>query len=143
MAETALVDTRIKAGAELLQILDAAFFGPIFAALWFRHPEAEDWHFVIGSDLVDREGPLAASRRLLDALRGYSWEAGISLLDLYVVGRRDPLVKPLRSAPRITGTAEPVHISSALVDGSFIEDAYVYRNIWDGTDSSVARVASR
>jgi hypothetical protein len=142
MAETALVEPNITAGAELLRILDTTLEA-IFAALWYRDPDAEDWRFVIGSDVVDREGPIAANRRLLEALRGYSWEAGISPLDVYVVGRRDPLVEALRSAPQVTGTIGPVHLSSALVGGRFIEDAYIYRNTWDGTASSVTRAASR
>jgi len=142
MAETALVDAKIKAGAELLQILDATF-GPIFAALWYREPEAKDWRFVIGSDLVDREGPIAANRRLLDALGGYSWEVGISPLDVYVVGRRDPLVEALRSALHTAGTSGPVHVSGALDGGRFIEDAYIYCNTWDGTGASVTRAVSR
>ena len=140
MVATALVDAQIKAGAELLQLLDAAF-GPIFAALWYRGPDAEDWRLVIGSDLVDREGPLATNRRLLDALRGYSWDAGISPLDVSVVGRRDPLMHVLRSAPETMGTREPVHLSGALVGGHFVEDAYIYRNARDGAGSAVARAA--
>ena len=138
MAETALVDAKIKAGAELLQILDTTF-GPIFAALWYRAPDAEDWRFVIGSDLVDREGPLAANRHLVDALRGYSWEVGISPLDVSVVGRRDPLMVILRSAPETVGSRGPLRISGAVVGGHFVEDAYIYRNAWDGTGASVTR----
>jgi hypothetical protein len=141
MAETALVDAKITAGAELLQILDTTL-GSIFAALWYRAPDAEDWRFVIGSDLVDREGPLAANRRLLDALRGYSWEVGISPLDVSVVGRRDPLMQVLRSTLATTGTREPVRVSGAVVGGHFVEDAYIYRNAWDGTGAPASRAAS-
>ena len=62
MAEETLVGPKIAAGARLLQVLDAEL-GDIFAAFWYREPEADEWRLVIGSDRVDRVGPTAANSR--------------------------------------------------------------------------------
>jgi hypothetical protein len=137
MAETTLVEPKIRAGAELLEELDSRL-GDVFAAFWYRDPEAEDWRLVIGSDVVDREGPTAANRRLLEALpqlrEGWSnWMTAvpeISPLEIELVGRRHPLVEMLRTLSTQPMTLRtPLHIYRTVLGNHYVDDAYVYRSV--------------
>jgi hypothetical protein len=126
MAEAILVEPKIKAGAELLHILDTAL-GDVFAAFWYRDPDTEDWRLLIGSDVVDREGPTVANGHLVAILN--SREIGLSLFELALVGRNHPLVLMLKSLPK-TGRktlSTPMHVYRAMVGNHYIEDAYIYR----------------
>jgi hypothetical protein len=142
MADPTLVEPKIKAGAELLQALDRAL-GDVFAAFWYRDPDSGDWRLVIGSDAVDRLGPNAANRRLIDALPQFRADRStrtaavpeISLLELELVGRRDPLVEMLKSVPgtgRLTVDV-PRHIYRTMLGNHYVDEAYIYRTLPNGS----------
>jgi hypothetical protein len=127
MAETTLVDPKIKAGAELLGALDSAL-GAVFGAFWYRDPETEDWRLVIGSDVVDREGSTRANQRLVAIMNDRDF--GLSPLDVLLVGRRHPLVEVLRGVPK-TGPLTlpiPLHVHRTMLGTHYVDDAYVYRS---------------
>jgi hypothetical protein len=89
-----LVAWDLSGGAELLEELDRAQV-PVAAAFW-RYPSGgSDRRLVIATALVDREGRLAAYGHIqsaLDRLPGIR----LSLLDVVVIGERDPMVRHLR-----------------------------------------------
>jgi hypothetical protein len=127
MAEETLVGPKLEAGAALLEVLDAEF-GDIFAAFWYRDPEATEWRLAIGSDLVDRVGPTAANGRLLGILKAH--DTGLSPLEIDLVGRHDPrmgILRALRTQPMPLRVQEPIHIYRTLAGDRYVDDAYVYR----------------
>jgi len=127
MADATLVEPKIKAGAELLHTLDSAL-GDVFAAFWYRDPDTEEWRLLIGSDVVDREGPTPANRHLVAILN--SRELGLSPFEIALVGRNHPLVLMLKGVPK-TGRITlpvPMHVYRAMVGNHYIEDAYIYRS---------------
>lgn len=127
MAEAILVEPKIRAGAEVLQALDDEL-GEVFTAFWYRDPETDDWHLVIGSDVVDREGPTRANSRLLKILKGKDTE--LSPLEVDLVGRRDPLVEAIRTLKTQPMTLRaPMHIYRTMLGGHYVDDAYVYRSV--------------
>jgi hypothetical protein len=127
VADETLVGPKIAAGAGLLQVLDAEL-GDVFAAFWYRDPEADEWRLVIGSDLVDRVGPTAANRRLLEILKEH--DTGLSPLEIDMVGRHHPrmaILRALRTQQMPLRVQEPIHIYRMLVGDQYVDDAYVYR----------------
>ena len=95
MATPTLVRPNIPDGARLLTELDREQF-PLTAAFWpFPESTGRDWHFVISSALVDREGSLPAYQRIQRALRNLS-DMQISVADIVAVGTNDPVVRSLQ-----------------------------------------------
>jgi hypothetical protein len=93
---------------------------------------------VIGSDVVDREGPTAANRRLIEALPQFreglsNWVAAlpeISRLEIELVSRRHPLVETLHALRTQPMTLRaPMHIYRTMLGEPYIDNAYVYRNV--------------
>lgn len=131
MVKTSLVEQDLKDGKRLLEALNnpkpngTSF--RVKAAFWLYRPEWEEWRLVIATPLVDEQGPLATYahlRKILDSIQPLS----LSTHNISVVSpRRDPLVKALRGALRIASDSEDVRFSGAMVGGTYVEDAYLYR----------------
>jgi hypothetical protein len=125
MDKATLVDIDITAGERVLQVLDQAGF-KVSVALWLYSSEFEAWRLYIASPLVDTEGPRQAYVRVLSALRASDPDLS-SAVTIALVSPKDPLIRGLR---RIFGTTRSVHgmrLGGNVIDGMFVEQAYVYR----------------
>ena len=128
MDKKALVDRDIKAGEELIGKLDEKGF-PFNAALWYFDPDAEDWRFIIATDLVQTLGPHKTYERLHPYLAPFRDESELTPMNVTAVTPTDDLSRLLASVIQ-TGPGPGVsHIrfTGNVVNGTFIEDAYIYR----------------
>lgn len=116
MVRADLTREMIEAGRQLLERLDRARFRA-HACFWLYLADSERWNLVIASPEVRARGPLAAYRRIESVARKLPQEARIFAPgDVTAVKDTDPMVALMRS--RFPGKS---------VDGTFIDDAYVYR----------------
>jgi len=112
----------VSEGEELLRTLEQSGF-PITSAFWLHLPEDPPrWRLIIATPLVNSEGPLAAYRRIQEALPGP--ERGLlSLIDVSVVSpdqrRLHEILNELQGGQLWSTTRSTSDVVS--------EDAFVYR----------------
>lgn len=130
MVKTSLVEHDLNEGKKLLEALDRPKpNGTSFrvkAAFWLYRPESMGWRLILATPLVDEKGRLATYahlRKILDSIQPMN----LSTHNISVVSPRDPLVKAFRGALRIAPDSEDVRFSGAMVGGTYVEDAYLYR----------------
>lgn len=130
MVKTSLVEQDLNEGKKLLEALDRPKANGssfrIKAAFWLYRPESMGWRLILATPLVDEKGPLATYahlRKILDSIQPLN----LSTHNISVVSPRDPLVKAFRGALRIASDSEDVRFSGAMVGGTYVEDAYLYR----------------
>ena len=125
MATQALVDRRIDDGERLLEALDAASL-QVPVALWLFTSEWGEWRLTLASPLVDQVGPREVYRQVQRILANMP-DLKLRLDQTWVVGLANPLIAALRSAIRIGPENSGVRLTSNVLNGIFVEDAYVYR----------------
>lgn len=117
----------IDAGAELTRLLDESRL-LVDAALWFYLSENNYWLFIVASPEVRTLGPKNIYKKIQTVIQknllAYSL---IMLKDVRVVDSKDPLILLLRNIVTIGNGVNHVRVSQNVVNGIFIEDAYVYR----------------
>ncbi len=123
MATDLLVTDGIRQGERLLRALDSAHF-PVTTALW--HLSDGIWRYVLGTPVVDRNGPREAYRQVNEVMR--SNNIHVSLSEVTVVSPKDPLVVLIRAAVHTGPTdVSGVRFTANTINHVFIEDAYIYR----------------
>lgn len=125
LVKDALTDEMIEAGKSVLENLDRRHV-LVDAALWFYLAEQNQWRLLLASPEVHVEGPRKTYKRLLQAFRNTAVH-GLSFEDMAVVDTRDPLIQLLRVALRTDRSIGGIRLSKNMVNGHFIEDAYIYR----------------
>ena len=126
MVAPALVDRKIERGKRLIKKLDDSRF-PVAAAFWYYFPEAEQWRLVIASPTVESQGLQAAYTEIHRIQRRGLRLPPLSVGEITAVSPRDPLVKLLSSAIRTGPGLSGIVFSRNVVNGVYIEDAYIYR----------------
>lgn len=126
MVKTTLVEHDIEDGGRLIQALDKNGF-VVQSAFWYLLPDETEWRLLIASPVVERDGPKKAYQRIQSALGRMDPSAALELQNISVVSTKDPLVRllgrALRTGPGISG----IRFSRNTIDGTFVEDAYIYR----------------
>jgi len=121
-----LSDEMISAGAELTRRLDAARF-TVSAALWLYDSDA-GWRFVIGSPEVRTRGPRWAYKQVQSVISKIpEQQSKIPLKDITIVDSSDPLIALLRVAIKTGDGISGIRFSQNVINGTVIEDAYIYR----------------
>ena len=127
MVKPDLTSHMIDSGRQLLELLEQKKFRAR-ACFWFYFPESDRWRFVLASHEVRVRGPLAAyrkiqalARKVPDATEVFAPGAVTVLKD------NDPLVVLLRKTISTGSGTSGVRISNNSIDGTFIDDAYIYR----------------
>ena len=126
MVASALVDRKIERGRRLIKKLDDSRF-PVTAAFWYYFPEAEQWRLVVASPTVDSQGRRAAYAEIHKIQRRGVRLPPLSVSEITAVSPRDPLVKLLSSAIRTRPGIAGIAFSGNVINGVYIEDAYIYR----------------
>lgn len=122
-----LSEVMIKAGTRLIEQLDKVGL-PVEAALWLYIPEAEVWRFVISLPDVKLNGPKQAYEKVQSALSTMKGdESEIGLQNISVVDTKDSMVTLLRHAIRTGAGTSGIRFSRNIINGTYIEDAYIYR----------------
>lgn len=126
MDKTALVERDIKEGEKLIRTLDRADI-PVEAALWFYMAESERWRLLIATRLVDERGPREAYAVIRRALEQLPSRPEIRLPQISVVSPEDDLIQLLRAAIKTGPGIGGIRFTGNVINGVFIDDAYIYR----------------
>ena len=123
MVKTPLVDELKLAGRDLVESLDRSGV-EIRAALWLYLEDGGDWRLVIATPLADRIGSREVYRRLYPI-----WRAGSKLdwSQITITGVNDRMVRLVRSAFPGGHVADGSSLSRQVIEGTYIEDAFIYR----------------
>lgn len=123
-----LSDSMIKAGAKLIERLDASESG-VKSAFWLFFPDDKLWKLVIASPLVDSLGPREYYKKIIDANSAAAKEEDvISLNDIGVTNITNQVVQLLKFAIQTGGGISGIRFSRNTINGHFIEDSYIYRS---------------
>jgi hypothetical protein len=128
MATTALVDkSSIDLGRKVIAALSRAGI-PVTVGLWAFASEPEEWQLTIATPLVDEVGPLAAYGRVQKALQKAGVANGFPPPRIFLRSPKDRVLRLLQKESRALGNLghEDYRLVNASIEGSFVEDAYVY-----------------
>ncbi len=130
MAATPLVAEDIRDGESLIRQLDRDGF-PVSAAFWYFQPDVEKWQLIVASPIVSNHGPLEAYRRLGDSARRVrsprNRQFQLDTTRVKLVKEQDELPSLLRRAITTGHGISGIRFTSNTIDGSYVEDAYIYR----------------
>jgi len=114
-------------GATLVMELDNLGASPD-AALWYYFADTGAWKLLIADRKVVSDGPRAVYRQVLKALQKLRDRVThIVLEDVTVVMPDAPIIFLLRRALSVSPGPAGVRFSRNVIDGTMIEDAYIYR----------------
>lgn len=123
-----LSDSMIKAGAKLIERLDAEKAG-VGSAFWLYFSEENTWKLIIASSLVDSLGPREYYKKIVSAnSSAEDEEQVISLNDIGVTNTTNQIVQLLKFAVGTGDGISGIRFSRNTINGHFIEDSYIYRS---------------
>jgi hypothetical protein len=99
------------------------------AALWFYVQDSEEWRLIIASPIVDKDGPKKAYEKVQSQLQELDGRYKLSLRNISLVSPSDKLIKALKSVFKLDKAISPIRFTRNVINGVFIEDAYIYRLI--------------
>jgi hypothetical protein len=126
MDKTALVESDIKSGEEIISFLTSRHF-PISYALWLYSPDKyEEWRLVIASKFYDEEGPLSAYKKLNDIIsqKGAKWIFWSQRIQL--VSPEDAIIKSLKKDCPPDKTISNPLVSGSTSSNTYVDAAYLY-----------------
>jgi len=124
MATSPLVKDDVELGRKAAEAMDAANL-QVRAVFWLYVTEADEWRFVVGTPIVDSDGPRAAYARIDKALKNIAPELPLSRV--FAMSPKDTLIRALRKAVSTGPNIAGIRFSGNTVNNIFIEDAYIYR----------------
>ena len=123
-----LTDSMMKAGAKLIERLDANN-SEVKSAFWLYFSEEKTWKLIVASPLVDTEGPRDYYKRIVEANTVASIEEEIlSLNDIEVTNTNHQIVQLLKFMIGTGDGISGIRFSRNTINGVFIEDTYIYRS---------------
>ncbi len=117
------MEVDVEGGLKLLKALDKADFD-VRAALWLYSSDSGRWRLVIGSPLVDQEGPKSAYTTVQSELAKLKSHSRISLWDISVLGLDDEPIHALLARDH-QGLTER-WFRQLVIDDVFVEAVYIY-----------------
>ena len=127
MVETTLTKELIDAGAKLVEKLDERGLAPDLA-FWLYSPEEQGWKLLLVEVKLSAKGPKAAYSEIQKILARYQQEIGNLRLDDLVLEKPDArIVELIRRAMRTRPAVSGIRFKNNVVDGTLIDDAYIYR----------------
>jgi len=115
----------IRGGDALTRKLDELGW-PVVASFWFFERDENRWKLILASPQVDIKGPKKSYEAISDALSALH-EHFTALQFITVVPPDHPLVKTLALATQAGSDITGTRISRNMINGQYIDDAYVYR----------------
>ncbi len=128
VVKDSLTDAMIKAGEDLTRKLDEHEW-PVVAAFWLYAPEQNTWKLLLASPVVALQGPRRAYQDIQAALAALPNRqvVPLTLREIEVIEPRHHLVSLLRTAINTGPTINGIRFTGNVVNGQFINDAYIYR----------------
>jgi hypothetical protein len=125
MVIATLDDKLIEGGKQLISQLDEDNV-KVDAALWYYFDETPNWKLLISLPDVINQGPKAAYHVLQETFFKVN-NLPFSLEDSAVIKPNSPLLILLRHAIRTENNIVGIRFSNNMINGQFIQDAYIYR----------------
>ena len=125
MVKENLSEAVIEAGAKIVELLDKAKFS-LSAAFWFYIPESNQWRLVFASPEVRIYGPKKSYRKVQSTLKKID-SSLIALENIAVIDNIEPIIALLKVAIKTGPGISGIRFSRNTINGTFIEDAYIYR----------------
>jgi hypothetical protein len=130
MGEKVLVDSQIADSVELIKHLDSTG-SPPSAAFWYYYEDADDWRLVLAGESLDQhlqKNEHVAYKLIAEAISTKEI-VSISVSDIKLMQRADPLVKTLRFLMN-TGPAgiARAHLTNTTINGIFIQEILILRS---------------
>lgn len=127
MVETNLTKELIDAGARLVKKLDERGLAPD-VAFWLYSPEEQTWKLRLVEVKLAKKGPKAAYSKVQKILAKYAEELEDIKLDDLVLEKPDArIVELIRKAVKTGPALSGIRFKNNVVDGTLIDDAYIYR----------------
>jgi len=127
VVKESLTDLMILAGAELTKKLDELQW-PVPASLWLYTSEGNQWRLVLVSPRVMSDGPKKSYETIQSALAATpAAEGNLTLSDIGVTDPKNPLIALLHVTISTGPTVGGIRFTRNVINGHFIEDAYIYR----------------
>lgn len=130
MGEKALVDSQVADSVELIQYLDSIGSAPS-SAFWYYFGDADDWRLVLAGESFDQHLPkneYIAYKIIAESISAKEI-ASISVSDIKLMRRDDPIVKTLRfligTSPTVIAKA---HLTNTTINGIFIQEMLILRS---------------
>lgn len=133
MATTALVDkSSLDLGRRVIAALSRAGI-PVALGFWAFTSEPEEWRLTIATPLVDELGPLAAYGKVRKALEKAGVEDDFPLMNVFLKSPKDRVLRSLQKEGHALAALgrEDYRLVNASIEGSFVEDAYIYTGFLD------------
>jgi hypothetical protein len=133
MATTTLVDKNsIDLGRRVIASLSRAGI-PVALGLWAFTSEPEEWRLTIATPVVDELGPLAAYSKVRKALQKAGIEDEFPLMHVFLRSPKDRVLRSLQKESHALANLgrEDYRLVNASIEGSFVEEAYLYTGFLD------------
>lgn len=129
MAKEALLDSDVTAGARFIEALDRN--GEVVnSALWFYDPDLSQWKLLIASPTFDKAGLNPSYTKISQNFSQNDQISNtISVGDVKILMSKDPLTKLLKGISRTGKGLNQIRMTSAVLNGIYVEDALIYRNL--------------
>jgi hypothetical protein len=126
VAET-LTKEMIESGGVLVRKLDEQGFQPA-AAFWLYDPDLRRWKLIIVEVKLGVVGPKKIYKKIQDVISVSKEDMPDISLDLVTLTKPDaPIVILLKKAVRTEPGVGGIRFTNNVVNGTVIEDAYIYR----------------
>jgi outer membrane PBP1 activator LpoA protein len=97
-------------------------------AFWLYSPEEQTWKLLVVEVKLAKQGPKAAYSEIQKILAKYAQEFENIKLDDLVLEKPDArIVELIRKAVRTGPAVSGIRFKNNVVDGTLIDDAYIYR----------------
>lgn len=127
MVTTTLTKEMIESGNALIRKLDEQGLHPD-AAFWLYFPDIEKWKLVLAEVKLDKEGPKKIYKKIQDVISASKEDMPDISLDSVTLAKPDaPIVDLLKRAIRTNPGISGIRFTNNVVNGTVIEDAYIYR----------------
>jgi hypothetical protein len=128
LVRRALTQEMIDAGAKLIERLDKEGL-EVTTSFWQYLPDLGTWRLLIASPKVKKEGPRKVYKEIQAVISKMpSQERSISITDISVVERDDPLIYSLSKFVKTGTKISGVSVTASAIDGHYIDDAFIYRS---------------
>jgi hypothetical protein len=129
MAKETLLENDITAGTKFIESLDKCGKS-INAALWFYYPDLSQWKLLLSSSEFegkDLTKPYTKISEILSAEPEINED--ISISDIKLLNHTDPMMKLLKGIVRTGKGVSRIRMTSNVINGIYVEDALIYRNM--------------
>ena len=125
MAETILVEEKIKSGRDLLDAIDHEQIN-IRAAYWLYALETDVWRLYFASPEVDMTGPIKMYRRIRRILVRTKI-LHISVDEIAVTGLTDPFIRSFKLFAKSDRDTRDIRLRNITIGSYHIDEAFIYR----------------